>query len=83
MVFVDMANLTQWVGDQLHDILGISDKVIAEYFVGLARKASSVPDLVQKLVDTGTVEIDQKMTNFAKELFAQVGRVLIISLKWE
>lgn len=67
-----MASVEQWVGDKLHEILGISDRAIAEYFVGMAKKSGSADDFIQNLKDTGTVDIDAAMTNFASELWSKV-----------
>lgn len=67
-----MALIERWVNDQLYDILGISDKYIAQYFIGLASKASSPDDFIQRLKDTGTVEVNSNLTTFAKDLFSRV-----------
>ena len=64
--------LEQWVGDRLHDILGISDKYIAQFFVALAAKSGSPDDFVDRLKSTHTVDVDQTLANFAKELFSKV-----------
>ena len=67
-----MSMVERWVGDKLHDILGISDKHIAQYLIGLAGKASSADDFVRRLKDTGTVEVDANMVNFCNELWNKV-----------
>ncbi|XP_059142711.1 pre-mRNA-splicing factor ATP-dependent RNA helicase DHX16-like [Physella acuta] len=68
-----MAKSTElWVNDKLHDILGIADKYIAQYFVGLATKSESPADLLKKLQDTGTLDVDDNIVAFAKELFDKV-----------
>ncbi len=80
-----MATVDQWVNDHLHDILGISDKVIGQYLIGLAQKAPSPDAFVQKLKDTETVEVDGNMVNFAKELWDKVTWYLPLSkhaYKW-
>ena len=64
-----MSAVETWVNDKLHDILGISDKYIAQYLIGLAKKSSSAEEYVEKLRDTGTVEIDQSMVTFSQELW--------------
>ncbi|XP_074655901.1 pre-mRNA-splicing factor ATP-dependent RNA helicase DHX16-like isoform X2 [Tubulanus polymorphus] len=61
-----------WVNDKLHDILGISDRYIGQYLMNLATKSGSSDDYIEKLRDTGTVEIDQNMVNFARELWNKV-----------
>ncbi|KAK7488061.1 hypothetical protein BaRGS_00020652 [Batillaria attramentaria] len=66
-----MAMTERWVNDQLYDILGISDKVIGQYFIGLASKSSSPSDFVERLKETNTVEVDDKLVSFAKDLFGR------------
>ena len=75
-----MASVETWVGDKLHEILGISDRTIAEYFVGLASKSSSSQELVENLRKTGTVDIDPTMVKFAGELWEKVGILLKVIL---
>ncbi len=67
-----MSMVERWVGDRLHDILGISEKYIAQYLISLAEKSSSSQEFVQKLKDTGTVEVDTNMANFCNELWNKV-----------
>ncbi|KAK2184226.1 hypothetical protein NP493_276g03006 [Ridgeia piscesae] len=67
-----MSQLERWVGDQLHDILGISDKYITQYLIGLANKATSSTEYIQKLRDTGTIDVDQSIVSFANELWTKV-----------
>lgn len=67
-----MANLEQWVNDRLHDILGLSDRYVAQFMIGTARKAKSQEDFVNRLQQTGTIDIDQSVTAFAHELFDKV-----------
>ena len=44
-----MAELTTWVSDKLHDVLGFSDRYTVEYLIGLAKNSTSVESLVQKV----------------------------------
>ena len=67
-----MSAIERWVGDQLHDLLGISDKYIAQYLIGLAGKATSSANYVQILRNTDTVDVDEHMANFAAELWDKV-----------
>ena len=67
-----MSSIETWVNDKLHDILGISDKYIAQYLIGLAQKARDPEEYVQKLRDTGTVDIDDEMVTFSSELWNKV-----------
>lgn len=67
-----MANLEQWVSDMLHDILGLSDRYVAQFMIGLAQKSSAAQDFVDRLERTGTIDIDQRVTAFAQELYNKV-----------
>lgn len=67
-----MANLEQWVSDRLHDILGLSDRYVAQFMIGLVRKSSSLPDFIGRLKQTGTIDVDNKVEMFAQELFNKV-----------
>ncbi|XP_069032341.1 pre-mRNA-splicing factor ATP-dependent RNA helicase DHX16 isoform X2 [Embiotoca jacksoni] len=69
-----MAGLEQWVSDRLHDILGLSDRYVSQFMIGTARKASSAEDFVTRLEQTGTIDIDQSVSAFAKELFEKIPR---------
>ena len=44
-----LIGMERWVGDKLHDILGISDKLIAQYLLGLASKSKSEDDFIDIL----------------------------------
>lgn len=67
-----MASLEQWVSDRLHDILGLSDRYVAQFMIGLARKSSAPQDFIARLKETGTIDIDQRVTAFAEELYNKV-----------
>lgn len=69
---VTMASLEQWVSDQLHDILGLSDRYVAQFMIGLVQKSSGPQDFVARLQETGTIDIDQRITAFAHELYNKV-----------
>ena len=68
-----MSTLRTWVSDQLHDVAGISDKTIADFFVGLAEKSKSAEGLLQKIGDTDTLSVnDPKVKKFANDLFNKI-----------
>jgi hypothetical protein len=67
-----MSELERFVGDRLHTLIGMSDKLIVQYFIGLARKSASVGLFLQKLKETDTVTIDEKMAAFAEEVWKKV-----------
>lgn len=72
-----MANLEQWVNDRLHDILGLSDRYVSQFMIGIARKSSSSQDFVTRLEETGTIDIEPSVVTFAQELFDKVYSTLI------
>ncbi|MGH0163487.1 UNVERIFIED_CONTAM: hypothetical protein FKN15_045048 [Acipenser sinensis] len=67
-----MAGLEQWVSDQLHEILGLSDKYVSQFLIGTARRSSSGADFIQRLRDTGTIDIDHRITAFAELLYSKI-----------
>ena len=69
-----MSDLERFVSDRLHTLIGMSDKFIAQYFIGLASKSASVGLFLQTLKDTDTVVIDDKMTAFAEEVWRKVNK---------
>ncbi|XP_063055878.1 pre-mRNA-splicing factor ATP-dependent RNA helicase DHX16 [Engraulis encrasicolus] len=73
-----MANLEQWVSDRLHDILGLSDRYVAQFMIGLVRKSSSLPDFIGRLKQTGTIDVDNKVEMFAQELFNKVPQKQVV-----
>ena len=66
------SDLRLWVNDSLHDVAQISDMTIADFFIGLAQKSSSSDELVQKIKDTDTLDINPKVTQFANDLFNKI-----------
>lgn len=67
------------MNDRLHDILGLSHKYVSQFMICTAQKASSAQDLVSRLEQTGTIDIDQSVIDFAQELFDKVAEVLVLS----
>lgn len=67
-----MAELTTWVSDKLHDVLGFSDKYTVEYLIGLAKNSTSPESLVQKVSEG--LNVDNKMASFAAELWSRLPR---------
>ncbi|XP_060073522.1 pre-mRNA-splicing factor ATP-dependent RNA helicase DHX16-like [Ylistrum balloti] len=67
-----MEMLETWVNDKLHDIVGISDKHITQYMIGLAKKATTTEHFVESIKDTGVIDIDTNVLSFARELWGKV-----------
>ena len=51
---------------------GISDKMIVQYILGLAKSAKSPADYIEKLRETDALDINEKIISFAQELFSKV-----------
>lgn len=66
------------MSDRLHDILGLSDRYVSQFMIGLARKSSSGDDFVSRLQQTGTIDIDQSVTSFAHELYGKIPRKEVV-----
>ena len=64
--------VVEWVSDQLHELLGLSDRYTAEYFVGLARKAASPESYLQQLKKTGAITVNDAVSSFAGQLWNRV-----------
>ena len=71
-----MADLNSWVSDKLHELVGISDRSIAEFMVGLCKKSKSPSEFVEKIRDTGTIDVDDKVSLQFLSQFQQ-GRIHI------
>ena len=66
-----MAGIVSWVSERLHEILGLSDRQIAEYMIELARKSKSSRDLTKKLQKSGTIKVNSDVEGFAAELWSR------------
>lgn len=60
--------------DRLHDVLGMSDRHVAQFLVGTARRSSSAADLLSRLNDTGAIDVTDKVRSFAEELWVKLPR---------
>ena len=65
-------DIVEWVSDELHDLLGLSDRYTAEYLIGLAKKASSSTSFLKQLQDTGAITINNDVNSFATQLWDRV-----------
>lgn len=61
----------KWVQEQLHALVGFSDRNISEYIVSLAAKAKNVPDLVLKVIANDIPETPETLS-FCRQLFAKM-----------
>jgi len=67
-----MSDVLPWVLQKITALLGISDQVIAEYLVNLCEKSYTPDDYLNKLNNTGSIEMTPQVNAFAKELFHKV-----------
>ena len=67
-----LQDLRMWVNDELHGITGISNLAIADYLLGMAEKSKSAQDFMQKIRDTDTLDVDQKVSDFAQKLYDKI-----------
>merc|ERR1712136_290020 len=70
--YIKMGSLDQWVNDQLHDVLGLSDKHVGQFLISLCGKSQGATDFVQRLQKTGAVEMTSGMISFATQLYDKV-----------
>ena len=69
-----MSDQVTWVSDQLHELVGISDRSIAEFILGLCQQSKSADDFLEKIKDTGAIDVNDKVAGFASELFGRIPR---------
>ena len=64
----------EWVSDKLHDILGFSDAVTADYVVAVAKRSKSSAMLQKTLVAEMELPSGTKINDFAEQLFQKTPR---------
>jgi pre-mRNA-splicing factor ATP-dependent RNA helicase DHX16 len=67
-------DLKMWVNDRLHDVLGMSDRTIADYLIGLGKSSSNVEKFIGQLKQSGALTVDRKMEAFCEELWDRLPR---------
>ncbi|XP_019334322.2 pre-mRNA-splicing factor ATP-dependent RNA helicase DHX16 [Alligator mississippiensis] len=69
------AALERWVSGELHALLGLSERHVAAFLVGLARRSHSPEDLLGRLEQTETLNVsDPAVRSFAQRLWDQIPR---------
>ncbi|CAG0903310.1 unnamed protein product, partial [Cyprideis torosa] len=68
--------MEEWVEDRLHEILGFSDRYVAEFIIGLCKKSDSVSDFQRRIRDTGAVDINDAVDSFLDELWNKLPRTV-------
>ena len=67
-------SLRGWVDDQLHEVLGLSDKYVSQFLIELAQRSGSADQLLDRIRDTGTIDVDERVAAFARQLHGRVPR---------
>merc|ERR1712013_77461 len=76
VLLITMGDQVTWVADQLHELVGMSDRSIAEFIIGLCEKSKNPADFIDRIKETGTIDVDDKVSVFASELFNRIPREL-------
>ena len=71
-----MGDQLTYVSDKLHELVGISDRSIAEFILGLCTQSKTPADFIDKIKATGCIDINDKVSLFATDLFGRVPREL-------
>lgn len=71
-------SLERWVNDELHDVLGFSDKLTVEFLIASAKKSSSLDKFLGSLGDLDIDVRNSKVTTFATKLYDKVTNILIL-----
>ena len=69
-----MAEIVSWVSDKLYDLIGLSDRQVAEYVTELARRSVSSEELTRKLRSTAAITMSSSVEAFAVELWSKFPR---------
>ena len=68
------AGLERWVQDELHAVLGLSERHVAQFLIGTAQRCGSAEEFVQRLRDTDTLDVSGPARDFALRLGSKVWR---------
>ena len=55
-------SLETWVSDQLYEVLGLSDRHVADFLISLAKKSPSGDKFISTVRSTGTIDVSDKVT---------------------
>lgn len=66
------AGLERWVQEELHSVLGLSERHVAQFLIGTAQRCASAEEFVQRLRDTETLDMGGPARDFALRLWSKV-----------
>uniref|UniRef100_A0A8C8YE48 DEAH-box helicase 16 n=1 Tax=Prolemur simus TaxID=1328070 RepID=A0A8C8YE48_PROSS len=72
------AGLERWVQDELHSVLGLSERHVAQFLIGTAQRCASAEEFVQRLRDTDTLDVSGPARDFALRLWNKVPRKVVV-----
>ncbi|XP_051852082.1 pre-mRNA-splicing factor ATP-dependent RNA helicase DHX16 isoform X2 [Antechinus flavipes] len=72
------AGLERWVQDELHTLLGLSERHVAQFLIGTAKRCVTADEFVERLRDTGTLDFSGPARDFALRLWAKVPRKAVV-----
>lgn len=72
------AGLERWVQDELHSVLGLSERHVAQFLIGTAQRCVSAEEFVQRLRDTDTLDLSGPACDFALRLWNKVPRKAVV-----
>lgn len=72
------AALERWVQDELHAVLGLSERHVAQFLIGTARRCGSAEEFLQRLRDTDTLDLGGPARDFALRLWSKVPREAVV-----
>ncbi|XP_015104196.1 pre-mRNA-splicing factor ATP-dependent RNA helicase DHX16 isoform X1 [Vicugna pacos] len=72
------AGLERWVQDELHSVLGLSERHVAQFLIGTAQRCASAEEFVQRLRDTDTLDLSGPARDFALRLWNKVPRKAVV-----
>lgn len=67
-----MADLNKWVKDQLHDIIGFTDRSVCDYVIALAKQKNHTSSSLLKALEQADVPNTTRTKEFAKNLLAKL-----------
>lgn len=71
--------LKRWVSDQLHDVMGLSERNVVDYLIASAKKASS-PDAFAGMVESGGLDVTPALRTFTDELWGRLPHAAAVPL---
>ena len=64
-----MAETVAWVSDQLHELVGLSDRQVAEYITELAKRSKTCEEFTRKLKSIDAIKMNSAVEEFVDKLW--------------